>query len=111
MLVCATHTHSAPKGGEGMPGREEYEKLKYQKLEEAIVLAIQSIEPAMVGFSSEDEPSEVRNRRWFLQPGTMPPNPQAFLNCFHLLTPFFFGNTSKPIAFSSFRILTHLGGK
>ena len=58
MLICATHTHTAPKGGEGMPGREEYEKLKYQKLEEAIVLAIQSLEPARVGFSSEDEPSD-----------------------------------------------------
>ena len=22
MLICATHTHSAPKGGTGMPGRE-----------------------------------------------------------------------------------------
>ncbi|MEJ6621915.1 MAG: hypothetical protein QNL93_08220, partial [Opitutae bacterium] len=29
ILICATHTHSAPKGGEGMPGREAYEKLKY----------------------------------------------------------------------------------
>ena len=75
MLICATHTHTAPKGGEGIPGREAYEKLKYEKLEEAIVQAIQSMEPARVGFSSEDEPSEVRNRRWFLQPGTMPPNP------------------------------------
>jgi hypothetical protein len=75
MLICATHTHTAPKGGDGMPGREAYEKLKYEKLEEAIVQAIQSMEPARVGFSSEDEPTEVRNRRWFLQPGTMPPNP------------------------------------
>ena len=80
MLICATHTHTAPKGGEGMPGREEYEKLKYQKLEEAIVLAIESLEPARVGFSSEDEPSEVRNRRWFLHPGTMPPNPLGELD-------------------------------
>ena len=80
MLICATHTHTAPKGGEGMPGREEYEKLKYQKLEEAIVLAIESIEPARVGFSSENEPSEVRNRRWYLQPGTMPPNPLGELD-------------------------------
>ena len=80
MLICATHTHTAPKGGEGMPGREAYEKLKYEKLEEAIVQAIQSMEPARVGFSSEDEPSEVRNRRWFLQPGTMPPNPLGELD-------------------------------
>ncbi len=75
MLICATHTHSAPKGGTGMPGREAYETLKHQKLEEAIVQAIESLKSAKVGFSSEDEPSEVRNRRWFLQPGTMPPNP------------------------------------
>ena len=31
MMLSATHTHSAPKGGEGMPGREAYEKLKYEK--------------------------------------------------------------------------------
>jgi len=75
MLICATHTHSAPKGGAGMPGREAYEKLKHDKLEEAIVLAIERLQLAKIGFSSEEEPSEVRNRRWFLQPGTMPPNP------------------------------------
>ena len=75
MLICATHTHSAPKGGTGMPGREAYEKLKHDKLEEAMVLAIERLKPAKVGFASEDEPSEVRNRRWFLEPGTMPPNP------------------------------------
>ena len=75
ILICATHTHSAPKGGEGMSGREAYEKLKYKKLEEAIVTAIESLEPAKVGFSSDEEPGEVRNRRWFLKPGTMPPNP------------------------------------
>ena len=75
MLICATHTHSAPNGGTGMPGREAYEKLKHDKLEEAMVLAIERLKPAKVGFSSEDEPSEVRNRRWFLEPGTMPPNP------------------------------------
>jgi neutral ceramidase len=75
MLICATHTHSAPKGGEGSPGREAYEKLKHEKLEEAIVKAIQALQPARVGFGSDEEPSEVRNRRWFLKAGTMPPNP------------------------------------
>ena len=75
MLICATHTHSAPKGGEGTPGKEAYEKLKREKLEEAIVKAIQALQPARVGFGSDEEPSEVRNRRWFLKEGTMPPNP------------------------------------
>ena len=74
MLICATHTHTAPKGGEGT-GKEAYEKLKHEKLEEAIVKAIQSAQPARVGFGSDEEPSEVRNRRWFLKGGTMPPNP------------------------------------
>ena len=75
MLICATHTHTAPKGGEGTPGKEAYEKLKHEKLEEAIVKAIQALQPARVGFGSDEEPSEVRNRRWFLKEGTMPPNP------------------------------------
>jgi hypothetical protein len=80
MLICATHTHSAPKGGEGTPGKEAYEKLKHDKLEKAIVQAIQSLQPARVGFASDEEPTEVRNRRWFLQPGTMPPNPLGELD-------------------------------
>jgi len=46
MLVSATHTHTAPKGGEGTPGKEACEKLKHEKLEEAIVKAIQSLQPA-----------------------------------------------------------------
>ena len=53
MLICATHTHTAPKGGEGTPGKEAYEKLKHEKLEEAIVKAIQSLQPARVGFGSD----------------------------------------------------------
>ena len=80
MLICATHTHSAPKGGEGTRGKEAYETLKHHKLEEAIVRAIQSLQPARVGFSSDEEPSEVRNRRWFLKQGTMPPNPLGELD-------------------------------
>ena len=80
MLICATHTHTAPKGGEGTPGKEAYEKLKHDKLEEAIVKAIQSLQPARVGFGSDEEPSEVRNRRWFLESGTMTPNPLGELD-------------------------------
>ena len=80
MLICATHTHSAPKGGEGTPGKEAYESLKHDKLEEAIVKAIQALQPAVVGFGSDEEPNEVRNRRWFLKEGTMPPNPLGELD-------------------------------
>ena len=75
MLVCATHTHSAPKGGDTTPGRIAYEEKRFSGIVQALTGAIESLEPAKVGFASDEEPSEVYNRRWFLKPGTMDPNP------------------------------------
>lgn len=75
MLVSGTHTHTAPKGGDTSPGRIAYERSRREGLAEALVQAIESLEPAKVGFASHEEPSEVYNRRWFLNPGTMDPNP------------------------------------
>ena len=75
MLVCATHTHTAPKGGDTSPGRIAYEKKRRDGLVEALTRAIQSLEPAKVGFASDQEPTEVYNRRWFLKEGTMEENP------------------------------------
>jgi neutral ceramidase len=75
MLICATHTHTAPKGGDTSPGRIAYEELRFQGIVQALLKAIDSLEPAQVGFASDEESSEVRNRRWHLKPGTMDPNP------------------------------------
>jgi hypothetical protein len=75
MLICATHTHTAPKGGDTSPGRIAYEELRFQGIVQALLKAIESLEPAQVGFASDEESSEVRNRRWHLKPGTMDPNP------------------------------------
>jgi hypothetical protein len=75
MLVCGTHTHSAPKGGDTTPGRIAYEEKRAAGVVQALTAAIESLEPAKVGFASDEEPSEVYNRRWFLKPGTMEPNP------------------------------------
>lgn len=75
MLVCGTHTHTAPKGGDTSPGRIAYEKKRKEGVVKALTEAIQSLEPAKVGFSSDEESSEVRNRRWYLKEGTMDPNP------------------------------------
>ena len=71
MLVCATHTHTAPKGGDTSPERIAYEKKRRDGLVEALTLAIQSLEPAKVGFASDQEPTEVYDRRWFLKEGTI----------------------------------------
>ncbi len=75
MLVCATHTHSAPKGGDTSPGRIAYEQKRREGVVEALTQAIESLEPARVGFASDEEPTEVNNRRWFLKEGTMGKNP------------------------------------
>lgn len=75
MLVSGTHTHTAPKGGDTSEGRIAYEKRRRDGVVEALTKAIESLEPAEVGYASEEEPSEVYNRRWHLKPGTMEPNP------------------------------------
>ncbi len=80
MLVCATHTHTAPKGGDTSPGRIAYEKKRFDGIVEALTRAIESMEPARVGFGSDEEASEVLNRRWFLKPGTMDKNPLGQLD-------------------------------
>jgi neutral ceramidase len=80
MLVSATHTHTAPKGGDTSPGRIAYDKKRREGLIAALTGAITSLEPAEVGFASDEEPSEVYNRRWFLKPGTMTPNPLGELD-------------------------------
>ena len=46
MLVSGTHTHSAPKGGDSSPGRLAYERKRRQGLADALVQAIESLQPA-----------------------------------------------------------------
>lgn len=75
MLVSATHTHTAPKGGDTSPGRIAYEQKRFDGIVAALTQAIASLQPARVGFGSDEEPSEVLNRRWHLKPGTMDKNP------------------------------------
>ena len=70
MLICGTHTHTAPKGGDTSPGRIAYEKTRREGLAEARLAAIEALEPAQVGFASDEEASEVRNRRWYFKEGS-----------------------------------------
>ncbi len=75
MLISGTHTHSAPKGGDTSPGRIAYEKKRNDGMAQALIQAIESMEPARVGYASDEESTEVYNRRWFLKEGTMDKNP------------------------------------
>lgn len=80
MMIGATHAHSTPKGGDTSPGRIAYDKLRRDGMAQALIQAIQAVQPAEVGFASDEEPSEVYNRRWYLKPGTMDPNPLGGLD-------------------------------
>ncbi len=77
MLICSTHTHSAPSSSsrsESGPGAA-YQKLLLEGIAASIVQANSALRPAAVGAAAEPLPEEVFNRRWYLKPGKMPPNP------------------------------------
>jgi len=77
MLVAATHTHTGPPSSvkTGPAPEVAYRQLLIAGIAEAIVRAHAALRPAAVGAAVEAMPEEVYNRRWFLKPGKMPPNP------------------------------------
>jgi len=77
MLICSTHTHSAPSSNvkEGPAAAVAYRKVFLEGIAESIIEAHRRLEPAAVGVAAHPLPEEVFNRRWFLKPGKMPLNP------------------------------------
>jgi len=69
IMIAATHEHATPKGGDTSPGRIAYEQKRREGLANALLEAIEALEPAKVGFASDEEASEVRNRRNFYEEG------------------------------------------
>ncbi|MEK0447704.1 MAG: hypothetical protein RLZZ399_3025 [Verrucomicrobiota bacterium] len=76
MLVCSTHTHTGPAHPkQGPPAAVAYRARFIQGIAESIVQAHATLQPAAFASASHPLPEEVFNRRWYLQPGKMPPNP------------------------------------
>lgn len=77
MLVSSTHTHSGPPANvkEGAEAEVAYRPLLVKGIADAIVQAHAGLRPAEVGAAVEPLPEEVFNRRWFVKPGVMNPNP------------------------------------
>ena len=77
MLVSSTHTHTAPPASakQGRPAEVAYRPKLVEGIAEAIVRAHAARRPAAVGAASHPVPEEVFNRRWYLRPGKMQPNP------------------------------------
>ncbi|NJM54625.1 MAG: hypothetical protein HC841_00665, partial [Verrucomicrobiae bacterium] len=77
MLISSTHTHSGPPSNvtKGAPAKMAYRPRLIAGIADSIVQAHAALRPASLGFASHPLPDEVFNRRWFLQPGKMEPNP------------------------------------
>ena len=77
MLMAATHTHSAPASLDRLYAQASHEYLKVLKrgIVGAIEEANKNLEPAEVGWGQIDVPEHVHNRRWFMKPGGIVPNP------------------------------------
>ena len=77
ILLAATHTHSAPAANVtgGSEPAVAYRTVLLEGIVESIVQAQQTLRPAAVGHGAHPLPEEVFNRRWFLKPGKMQPNP------------------------------------
>lgn len=77
MLLSSTHTHSGPSSGGGKEGSPEaaYRQRLLDGIVESIVKAHETRRPAAAGAAAHPLPEEVFNRRWYLKPGKMTPNP------------------------------------
>jgi len=77
IVVSSTHSHTAPHSyvPDGPPEAASYHDILVNGAADAIAQAHAALRPAAVGHGVQALPDEVRNRRWFLKPGAMPPNP------------------------------------
>lgn len=75
MLVCSTHTHSGASLSTNTAPGAAYRRRFVEGVAAAIIQAHGRLRPAAFGTASHPLPEEVFNRRWFLKPGKMPPNP------------------------------------
>jgi len=79
LMISATHTHSASSAlGDRFstsPDLNEYQRFVARRIADTVRCGINNLAPARIGWAVGSEPRHVFNRRWFMKPGTVPPNP------------------------------------
>jgi hypothetical protein len=80
VLICAVHTHSATsafgKDRFKFPkGLDDYQQWVARRIADGAKRAVNLLRPAQLAFVTAEAPEHVFNRRWFMTPGTVPPNP------------------------------------
>ena len=79
-LMASTHTHSATtaRGKSKVIASDEltdYQQFLVNRISDGVVCAVQRLQPATIGWGAIDEPSEVFNRRWFVNDPQLLSNP------------------------------------
>jgi hypothetical protein len=79
VLISAVHTHSAASAlgtrFEFPQKADDYQRFVARRIADGVKCAANRLRPAQLGVTAAQAPEHVFNRRWFLKPGTMPPNP------------------------------------
>ncbi len=80
VLMAATHTHSGVSARNsryvnGEPVLSSYQQLVARRIADAVVAAEQRLQPARIGWGGVNVPSEVHNRRWYMNDETLLTNP------------------------------------
>ncbi|MCS7166095.1 MAG: hypothetical protein RMI91_08220 [Gemmatales bacterium] len=77
VLIAATHTHSAVTltGVFQSEPVEWYREFLVQRIAEGVEQAYRQCESAKIAWGVGRDPTQVFNRRWFMKPGTIEPNP------------------------------------
>ena len=69
--LCAVIRAENIQPGKGTPVTH----LEMRRIADGVRCAANNLQPARVGWGSGSEPGVVFNRRYYMKPGTMPPNP------------------------------------
>lgn len=75
MLISSTHTHSGPSLNKRSEKAAAYWARFVEGVSQSVIKAHAALRPAAAGAAAHPLPEEVFNRRWYLKPGKMPPNP------------------------------------
>jgi neutral ceramidase len=77
ILTAATHTHSAPTAVPLAQCHADPDYVKYltRQITQSIVTAHSRLQPVGIGWGVVPVPEEVGNRRWFVKPEALQPNP------------------------------------
>ena len=77
VMMTATHSHSTPRGLEisRAPIDRAYRAFLVERIADGVCRAVNQLAPARIGVTTLDKPEHLHNRRWFMRPESIPPDP------------------------------------